>query len=248
LASSTLASTAKALALDEAHCHHRPDNALEDVAQHVALAEATQPVGRAFYRALKDMPEVERDRFHMKAISFVNEVYSQEDQKRRARVDARFVNTAMMVTALGAAISDTLEDGRVVSGVGGQHDLVTQAFALDDARSLMTLRATRETAGRTVSNIVWRYGQTTVGRHLRDIVVTEYGIANLRGQSDRDCIASMVAITDSRFQDALIIEAKRAGKIEQDYKIPTRFQSNTPERIARALEGKGLFWYAALRF
>jgi hypothetical protein len=36
----------EALTLDQAHSHRRPDNALEDVAQHVALAEATQPVGR----------------------------------------------------------------------------------------------------------------------------------------------------------------------------------------------------------
>jgi acyl-CoA hydrolase len=189
----------------------------------------------AFYRALKEIPDSERDRFHMTAISFVNQVYGQEDRKRRARLDARFVNTAMMVTALGAAISDTLEDGHVVSGVGGQHDLVTQALALDGARSLMALPATRETAGRIVSNIVWQYGQTTVPRHLRDLVVTEYGIADLRGQTDRDCIAAMAAIMDSRFGNALITEAKRAGKIEKNYRIPTRFQGNRPDRIARAL-------------
>jgi len=204
---------------------------------------------RAFYRALKDMPEPERDRFHMTAISFVNEVYGQEDRKRSARVNARFVNTAMMITVLGAAISDTLEDGRVVSGVGGQHDLVAQAFALHDARSLMTLRATRQIGGQTMSNVVWRYGQTTVSRHLRDIVITEYGVADLRGQTDRDCIASMIAITDSRFQDALVVEAKRAGKIEKGYKIPIPFQSNTPDRIARALRpAKAKGYFSALPF
>ncbi len=204
---------------------------------------------RAFYRALKEMPKSERDRFHMTAISFVNEVYGQEDRKRSARVNARFVNTAMMVTALGAAISDTLEDGRVVSGVGGQHDLVTQAFALDGARSLMTLRATRQSAGRAISNVVWRYGQTTVSRHLRDIVVTEYGVADLRGQTDRDCIAAMIAIADSRFQHALVAEAKIAGKIEKSYRIPTRFQSNIPDRIARALEpAKAKGYFGALPF
>jgi hypothetical protein len=121
---------------------------------------------------------------------------------------------------------------------------VTQAFALDGARSLMSLRATREAAGQTVSNIVWRYGQTTVSRHLRDLVVTEYGVAELRGQSDRDCIAAMAAITDSRFQDALIAEAKKAGKIEKTYTIPMGSQYNTPERIAGALapaKAKGNF-------
>ena len=198
----------------------------------------------AFYRALREMPEAERDRFRMTAISFVNQVYGQEDRKRRDRVHARFVNTAMMATALGAAISDTLDDGRVVSGVGGQYNFVAQAFALDDARSLMTLPATRQLGGRMVSNIVWRYGQATIPRHLRDIVITEYGVADLRGRTDRDCIAAMVAITDSRFQDGLVSEARAAGKIEKRFKIPTRWQDNLPERIARALKptkAKGYF-------
>ena len=62
------------------------------------------------------------------------------------------------------------------------------------------------------SNIRWDYGHTTIPRHLRDIVVTEYGVADLRGKSDRDVIAAMLAITDSRFQDELMRQAKDAGK------------------------------------
>jgi acetyl-CoA hydrolase/transferase-like protein len=142
----------------------------------------------------------------------------------------------MMVTALGAAVSDTLDDGRVVSGVGGQYNLVAQAFALGDARSLMTLPATRQTGGRAISNIVWNYGQTTIPRHLRDVVITEYGVADLRGRTDRDCIATMIAITDSRFQDTLVREAKAARKLDKSYRIPDRFQNNVPERIAHALK------------
>ncbi len=121
----------------------------------------------------------------------------------------------MRSTLLGAASSDMLEDGRVVSGAGGQHDLVTMAQALDGARSIIAVRATRRQDRRTISNIVWRYANATVPRHLRDIVVTEYGIADLRGKSDRDCIAAMLAVADSRFQPALRGEAQRAGKLER---------------------------------
>ena len=60
--------------------------------------------------------------------------------KRRARVKARFINNAMMATLLGAVVSDGLEDGRVVSGVGGQYNFVAQAFALEGARSIIVLR------------------------------------------------------------------------------------------------------------
>ena len=122
----------------------------------------------------------------MTAISYVNELYRDEDAKRRARTNARFLNDAMMATLLGDVISDGLEDGRIVSGVGGQYNFIAQGFALEGARSAIMLHATRTASGKTQSNIRWRYGHTTIPRHLRDIIVTEYGIADIRGKSDRD--------------------------------------------------------------
>lgn len=198
--------------------------------------------GREFYKALREMPPAERELFRMTAISFINELYGDEARKRRERVGARFVNNAMMVTLLGAVVSDGLESGQVVSGVGGQYNFVAQAFALDDARSIITLAATREAGGRTVSNLIWNYGHTTIPRHLRDLVVTEYGVAALRGESDRDCVAAMLRIADARYQDALLAQAVRAGKIERGFRIERR--DNVPERIHEALapaRAKGWF-------
>ncbi|WP_353641115.1 acetyl-CoA hydrolase/transferase C-terminal domain-containing protein [Mesorhizobium sp. WSM2239] len=189
----------------------------------------------AFYAFLRDLPEEERALFQMRGISFVNELYGEEERKRADRVHARFVNNAMMVTLLGAIVSDALADGRVVSGVGGQYNFVAQAFALEDARSIITLNAARRVRGHRESRLIWSYGHTTLPRHLRDIVVTEYGVADLHGKSDRDCVAAMLAISDSAFQDELLDAAKSAGKIEKDFTIPPAFRRNTPERIAEAL-------------
>ena len=191
---------------------------------------------RAFYRALRDMPEAELAKLRMTSVLFVNQLYGDEAAKRRARVKARFINNAMMATLLGAVVSDALDNGQVVSGVGGQYNFVAQAFALDDARSIIMLRATREAHRRTASNIRWNYGHTTIPRHLRDVVVTEYGVADLRGKTDRDAIAAMLAVADSRFQDELLRQAKEAGKIEQGFELPAACRDNTPERIARALK------------
>jgi acyl-CoA hydrolase len=199
---------------------------------------------RAFYRTLRDMPDETRDRIRMTAVSFVNELYGDVPRKRRDRVHARFINNAMMATLLGAVVSDGLEDGRVVSGVGGQYNFVAQAFALDGARSVITLNATRQERGRTVSNIRYSYGHVTIPRHLRDIVVTEYGIADLRGKPDREVIAAMLSVADSRFQQDLLTEAKAAGKIERGYEIPAAHRDNTPARIEGALgpaRRQGLF-------
>ena len=190
---------------------------------------------RAFYRALREMPDAELAKLRMGPVSFVNELYGDEAAKRRARVKARFVNNAMMATLLGAVISDALDNGQVVSGVGGQYNFVAQGFALADARSIIVLRATRTAKRRTTSTILWNYGHTTIPRHLRDVVVTEYGIADLRGKTDRDVIAAMLVIADSRFQDELLRRAKDAGKIEKSFELPAACRDNTPEHIARAL-------------
>jgi len=190
---------------------------------------------RAFYAALRDLPAADRAKFQMRAISEINELYGDEAAKRIARVDARFINTAMMVTLLGAVVSDGLEDGRVVSGVGGQYNFVAQAFALEDARSVITLDAVRGAGKAARSNVLWSYGHGTIPRHLRDVVITEYGVADLRGRTDRDVIVALLQIADSRFQPALLDQAKAAGKLERDYVLPAYVGDNTPERIAEAL-------------
>lgn len=190
---------------------------------------------KAFYQALRDMPEAERAQFHMTSVSFVNELYGDEAAKRAARVKSRFINNAMMATMLGDIVSDTLDNGKVVSGVGGQYNFVAQSFALEDARSIIMLRATRNSKGHVTSNILWNYSHATIPRHLRDVVVTEYGTADLRGKSDRDVIAAMLAVADSRFQGGLLKQAKDAGKIEKAFEIPAICRNNLPERIERAL-------------
>lgn len=201
-----------------------------------ALLHAAFFVGsKAFYKGLRDLPEAERAKFHMTAVSFVNQLYGDEGAKRAARVKSRFINNAMMATLLGDIVSDALDNGKVVSGVGGQYNFVAQSFALDSARSIIMVRATRNVKGRVTSNVLWNYGHTTIPRHLRDIVVTEYGIADLRGKSDRDVIAAMLCVADSRFQEELLRQAKDSGKIEKNFEIPVACRCNTPERIERAL-------------
>jgi acyl-CoA hydrolase len=190
----------------------------------------------SFYRALREMPEHELARLRMTAVSFTNELYGNEDEKRRGRVKARFVNSAMIATLLGSIVSDGLEDGRVVSGVGGQYNFVAQAFALADARSILLLKAARASGRRETSNIRWRYGHETIPRHLRDIVVTEYGIADLRGKSDEDVIAAMLSIADSRFQPELMREAKDAGKLPRSFEIARQHRENRIDRISEALK------------
>jgi hypothetical protein len=189
---------------------------------------------KSFYRTLRDMTPDQIAKIQMMPVSFTNELYGEEEKKRRARADARFVNNAMMATLMGAVISDGLENGQVVSGVGGQYNFVAQAFALAGARSILTVEATRQ-SGTQQSNIRWIYGHETIPRHLRDIVITEYGVADIRGKSDADVIAAMLQVADSRFQDELARQAKDAGKLPGQFEIPAGYRENYPDRIAKAL-------------
>src|SRR5712671_1189264 len=191
---------------------------------------------KSFYRALREMTASQVARIQMMPVSFTNEIYGDEEAKRRARVDARFVNNAMRATLLGAVISDGLENGQVVSGVGGQYNFVAQAFALQGARSILTVEATRQPGATTQSNIRWNYGHQTIPRHLRDVIVTEYGVADVRGKSDAETIAAMLEVTDSRFQDDLAKTAKEAGKLAKNFEIPRAHRENYPERVTNALK------------
>ena len=192
-----------------------------------------------FYERLRRLPDAERSAINMTAVSYINELYGDEALKREQRRHGSFVNNAMMVTLLGAAVSDGLKDGRVVSGVGGQYNFVAQSHALEDGESIIALNATRTHKGKTSSNIVWEYPHITIPRHLRDVVVTEYGVARLKARSDRDVIAALLNVCDSRFQERLLTKAKAAKKIEGDYAIPDRYRQNTPERLKAGLHTTG---------
>jgi acyl-CoA hydrolase len=169
-------------------------------------------------------------------VSNVNQLYG--DHQALAllqRRHARFFNTCMMATLLGSAVSDGLEDGHVVSGVGGQYNFVAMAHEIPDGRSILMLRATRKGKSGVETNIRWNYGMTTIPRHLRDIVISEYGVADLRGKTDSECIQAMLAISDARFIDALTAEAKSHGKLAADFKIPDAWRQHRPENLRDTL-------------
>ncbi len=200
---------------------------------------------KPFYEWLRTLPPEEANGVRMTRVSKVNDLYDpNEILLRKQRLKPRFLNTCMQASLLGSAASETLGDGRVVSGVGGQYNFVAMAHELPDSRSVLLLRSFREKGGKRFSNIVWNPGMPTIPRHLRDILVTEYGVADLRGQDDETCIRRMLAIADSEFQPELLATAKRNGKISADYEIPASARGNTPARVRGYVErwrAKGLF-------
>lgn len=229
--------------VDDAALMRRLDEGTANLGDHARLERDGEYLHGAFYLGspdfyawLRDLPDDQRHAIGMRRIGKVNQIYgNDEGLERLQRRDSRFFNSCMMATALGAAVSDALEDGRVVSGVGGQYNFVAMAHALPAARSVLMFRAAREAGGRPESNVRWNYGHATIPRHLRDVYVDEYGIADLRHASDEDCVVAMAGIADARWQASLLDTAKAARKLRGDFTAPARWQRNTPQRLTGVL-------------
>ena len=148
---------------------------------------------RVLCRACASCDESDRAQLGMRGVAYVNQLYGPDMELRTLqRRDARFVNTTMMITLLGAAVSDGLADGRVVSGVGGQYNFVSMAHALPGGRSILCLRATRTSGGQIdVEHRVElraRDDSASSARYRRHRV-RSCGPARPHGQRNHRCVA-----------------------------------------------------------
>jgi hypothetical protein len=138
----------------------------------------------------------------MTSVARVNDLFGEESLRARQRHDARFINICMMVTLSGAAVSDGLADGRVVSGVGGQYNFVAMAHELERARSILLLRATASRGRDRVEHRLQlrpHHDPAPPARH-RHHRVRDRGPARQVGS---EIAAALISISDSRFQEEL---------------------------------------------
>ncbi|RIL06425.1 MAG: 4-hydroxybutyrate CoA-transferase [Proteobacteria bacterium] len=115
------------------------------------------------------------------------------------------INGALSVDLVGQVVADRIGD-RQHSGIGGHEDFVTGAAMSEGGHSLICLPATAKTPQGVVSRIVTRFtaGSTvTTPRHQVDVVITEYGAAELAGKSERERAEALVAIAHPAARKAL---------------------------------------------
>ena len=114
------------------------------------------------------------------------------------------INGALAVDLHGQVIADTL-DGKQFSGIGGHEDFVSASgLGLDD-RSLICLPSTATVNGELVSRIgPFNAGAViTTPRHQLDVVITEFGAAELRGRTVRERATALANIAHPQFRDQL---------------------------------------------
>ena len=125
------------------------------------------------------------------------------------------INGALAIDIHGQVVADTI-GGAQFSGIGGHEDFVGgPGLSLDITdRSLLCLRSTATVGGETISRIVpWFEAGTviTTPRHQVDVVVTEYGAAELQGKTVHERGRALAAIAHPDFRDELREAAQRAS-------------------------------------
>lgn len=121
------------------------------------------------------------------------------------------INATVEVDFLGQAASEMI-NGHLWSGSGGQADFARGALYSPGGQGFLVLPSTA--AHGTVSRIVPKLsnGQAvTTLKNTVDKVVTEHGIAELRGRTVRERTHALVAIADPSFRDELEREARAMG-------------------------------------
>jgi acyl-CoA hydrolase len=113
------------------------------------------------------------------------------------------INSAVAVDLTGQVTAETL--GRLqISTAGGQTPFAYGALLSEGGRNVVVLPSTAQDGA--VSRIMPEFpaGTTiTQTRALADTIVTEHGIARLRGRSVRERALELIAISDPRFRDEL---------------------------------------------
>lgn len=121
------------------------------------------------------------------------------------------INATTEVDLLGQCASETIQ-GRYWSGSGGQTDFARGAMYAGDGRGFVVTRSTAR--GGELSCIVARLSRGSVVTTLKntvDHVVTEFGVAELRGRTIRERARALIDIAHPDHRDWLTSKAHEFG-------------------------------------
>ena len=153
---------------------------------------------RSFYDWADDNPNIE-----MRTVDYTNNPYNIAQNKKMVAI-----NSALEVDLLGQVCADTL-GARQFSGVGGQLDFVRGARLSEGGKAIIALPSSAKGVSRIVPTLKVGAAVTT-SRNDVDYVVTDFGIASLKGKTVRERMKSLINIA---FPDAREELARKAFEI-----------------------------------
>jgi acyl-CoA hydrolase len=123
------------------------------------------------------------------------------------------INGALSVDIHGQVIADTINANQY-SGIGGHEDFVAGPALALEARSLLCMSSTYTVDGTAHSRIVPWFGRgavITTPRHQADVIITEYGVAELQGKTVHQRGKALAAVAHPDHRDELMEAAERAS-------------------------------------
>ncbi|MPN08513.1 Butanoate coenzyme A-transferase [bioreactor metagenome] len=119
------------------------------------------------------------------------------------------VNTSMAVDLTGQAASETIGTLQY-SGSGGQNDTAEGAIHAKNGRSILALKSTAKNGTVSAVSACLPLGSVvTLSRNNVDYIITEFGIAKMKGMDVSERAQALIAIAHPDFREALTAEAKK---------------------------------------
>ncbi|MCX8118340.1 MAG: GNAT family N-acetyltransferase [Desulfobacterota bacterium] len=173
------------------------------------------------YAYLHDNPAIE-----LRTIDYTNNPLIIAQHERMTAI-----NTALEIDLTGQASAESI--GRTFySGIGGQADFMRGAALAREGKTILALPSTADQGRRSRIVPFLREG-AGVTLHRGDVhyVVTEYGIAHLRGKNIRERAMALIAIAHPNFRSWLIEEAKKSHLIYPDQAFIPGLRGEYPEHL-----------------
>ena len=128
------------------------------------------------------------------------------------------INSCVEVDLQGQVCAEAI-GLRQISGIGGQMDFVRGANLSKGGRSIIALHSTTKDESKSkIVKTITTGGPGTTGRCDVNYIVTEYGVAQLRGQTLRERAKRLIAIAHPKFREELAEEFEKRFSEKLDRK------------------------------
>lgn len=113
------------------------------------------------------------------------------------------INSCVQVDLMGQVVSTSIGH-KQISGVGGQVDFVQGAHLSKGGRSILAMPSTVKGKASKIVSVIDEGAAVTTSRYDVEYIVTEYGIANLKGQTLKERARRLIKIAHPDFRPELI--------------------------------------------
>ncbi|MFW9917967.1 MAG: GNAT family N-acetyltransferase [Candidatus Thorarchaeota archaeon] len=156
--------------------------------------------------------------FHFHPSEYVNDPYVIGQNKKMIAI-----NSALEIDLTGQVCADSIGH-KFYSGIGGQVDFIRGASRSPGGKAVICIQSTAmdDQVSRIVPRLSEGAGVVTTRGDV-DVIITEYGLANLHGKTIRERVLSLIAIAHPKFRNQLLEAAKNMHYVFED-QVPFQVQ------------------------